>query len=346
MLFALLAFTATAHASDWSKATYFDSKPALHAAAIDPIYKQIFDSVSQQRVTALLQQLTGYATVTVDGRSFLISERFSDQGKANFRAFWLDYFKGLGIPVQELTTPTGRGGSVHNTEAVLAGKSKDSIVIIVHYDSMGPRSNPTGNPAVDDDMTGMATAMETARVLAEHKGQLQKTVRFVAADLEEQGGLAGARDYARYIKSLAQNQGFQISGAIDNEQSGWDCNADGGCGFSGGTGDGPTPVDVFSCSGDGMGYDYPAMGDALSSVATEYGGMQVTRGCIGENSDHYAMWEIGVPSVVFSEHDPFENPHFDEEGGDTFDKIAKDYYFKISRIGVTFAAKLAGLSAQ
>ena len=38
-----------------------------------------------------------------------------------------------------------------------------ALVIIVHYDSMGPHGSD--NPAVDDDMTGMATQMETARLL-------------------------------------------------------------------------------------------------------------------------------------------------------------------------------------
>lgn len=352
---AILALQASpANASDWSKATYLSVPPRVSAKAINPIYKKIFDSVAQDRLQLVLQQLTGYAPATVGPGSVLINERYTPEGKAKFRSFFIDYFKSLGIPVQEMAYPTSHHlgeTSGHNVEAVLAGKSKDSVVIIVHYDSMGPRGNPTGNPAVDDDMTGMATLMETARVLAQHRGELQNTVRFVAADYEEQGGLEGARTYAKYVKDLAASEGFKLLGAVDNEQSGWDCNADGGCGFSGvpagtrdgGGSDGNTPVDVFSCSGDGTGYDNPALGDALAAVATDYAGMSVNRGCIGENSDHYAMWEIGVPSVVFSEHDPFENPHFDEEGGDTFDKIAKDYHFHIARIGVTFAATLAGL---
>jgi hypothetical protein len=85
------------------------------------------------------------------------------------------------------------------------------------------------------------------------------------------------------------------------------------------------------------------MGDALQQTATLYSGLKANRGCMGENSDHYAMWEIGVPSVVFSEHDPFNNPHFDQSGGDTYDKIDQAYYFKIAQVGVTFAATLAGI---
>jgi Zn-dependent M28 family amino/carboxypeptidase len=313
----------------------------------DPIYQGIFQEVSQTRLQSLLQQLTGYTPVTVNGQTFSITERYSAAAKAHFRSFWTQYFQDLGLTVQEQAFPSQRANGEdqgHNLEAVLPGKSKDSIVIIVHYDSMGPDGHETENPGVDDDMSGMATMMETARLLVERKALLQHTVRFVATDLEEVGGLEGARQYAASIKALSAKEGFQLVASVDNEQSGWDCGAENSCGFSGGP-SGPT-FDVFSCSGDGAGYDNQALGDSLAAVASSYSKLSVTRGCISENSDHYAMWEIGVPSVVFSEHDPFENPHFDKEGGDTYERIAKDYYFQIAQIGVTFAATLAGVSAR
>jgi hypothetical protein len=100
---------------------------------------------------------------------------------------------------------------------------------------------------------------------------------------------------------------------------------------------------VFSCSGDGRGYSFNAIGDMFAETATTYSTLKVSRGCMAENSDHYAMWEIGVPAVVFSEHNPFNNDHFDQNGGDTFDKIDQDYFFKIAQVGVTFAAQLATL---
>jgi hypothetical protein len=58
----------------------------------------------------------------------------------------------------------------------------------------------------------------------------------------------------------------------------------------------------------------------------------------------YALWEIGVPSVVFSEHDPFSNPHFDASGGDTLATIDLAYFFKIAQVAVVFAARTAGLN--
>jgi Zn-dependent M28 family amino/carboxypeptidase len=217
------------------------------------------------------------------------------------------------------------------------------VIIIVHYDSIGPWGDEAGNPGVDDDMSGMAILMETARILAEHRASLQNTVRFVAADYEEHSGpgLEGARKYATYIKDLAAKENFKLLAAIDDEQTGWNCANEGGC-TDGSKGD---TFDVFSCSGDGRGYDFKAVGDALEqAVATYAPGLKTRRGCMAENSDHYAMWEIGVPAVVFSEHEPFNNPHFDQNGGDTYDKIDQGYFFHIAQVGVTFATTLAGLT--
>jgi Zn-dependent M28 family amino/carboxypeptidase len=293
------------------------------------VYKGVFASVDNARIQALMQDMSGVNPVKVGGETFTISERYSPAAKASYRKYWVNYFKALGMTTKELPYANShRNGEAqgHDVEAVLPGASPDSVVIIVHYDSIGP-SGPD-NPAADDDMSGMATLMETARVLAAHKGKLAHTVRFVAADYEEWGGLEGARAYAQYIKALAASENFKIVAAIDDEQSGWNEGSD-------------NTFDVFSCGGD---TDSTGMGDMLVETALLYSKMTTTRGCMGANSDHYAMWEIGVPAVVFSEHDPFNNPHFDQEGGDTYDKIDQGYDFRIAQVGVTFAARVVGVS--
>jgi Zn-dependent M28 family amino/carboxypeptidase len=319
--------------------------PFAQANAGD-IYQQIFDSVDQTHLNQTLQELTGYLPVTVAGQTFSITNRYNPASKAQFRAYFMQYFQNLGIPVTEMAYPTKhRIGETngHNVEAVLEGQSKDSVIIIVHYDSMGIPGQETANPAVDDDMTGMSMLLETARLLAPYKGVMKYTVRFVAADYEEWStpGLEGARVYAKYIQGLAAQQGFNLVAGIDNEQSGWNCASNGTCQPT----IGGHEFDVFSCSGGFStgNYDFQAIGDALEATAAHYSQLKTTRDCMGENSDMYALWEIGVPSVVFSEHDPFDNPHFDQNGGDTYDLIDLDYFFKISQVAVTFAAQQAGL---
>ena len=270
--------------------------------------------------------MTGYNPVTVGGQTFSISERYTPASKQNFRKYWTAYYQSLGMQVNQLAYKTQYNLETegHNVEAILPGKSADSIVIIVHYDSIGPHG--ADNAGVDDDMTGMTIQLETARILSQYAGKLEKTVRFVAADYEEWGDLEGARSYAQYIQALSQKQGFKLVSAIDDEQSGWK--------------EGAEVMDVFDCGG---ATDSTALGKELIQTVAQYSKLGTTEGCMGESSDHFAMWEIGVPSVVFSEHDPFSNDHFDAEGGDTYEKIDQAYFGEIAQVGVAFAAKVVGI---
>jgi hypothetical protein len=312
-------------------------------AAADPL-AAIYGEVDGNHIIQLLQQMSGATPVTVGSASFSISERFDDAGRAHFRAFWTQYMAQLGLTVTPLhyaATSTSR--ELDDLEAVLPGPSPDSVIVIVHYDSMGPPGQETTNPGADDDMTGMAIQLESARLFVEHKAELGYTVRFVAADAEELGYLAGARAYAAQIAAESKAKGFKLIAAVDDEQSGWSCNADGQCS------DAVWPAfDVYTCgtSNDGTRhYDYQALGDQMAAITAKYSQMQVVRGCMGENSDHFAMWEIGVPAVVYSEHDPLNNDHFDQNGGDTFARIATDYLVSIARPAITFQAALVGIGS-
>lgn len=296
-------------------------------AAFADDYQTIFQAVDQTRLLGVLKDMSGSNSVTVNGETFTISERYTPASKANFRKYWTAYFQALGMQVNTLAYDTQYNieSQGHNVEAILPGKSADSIVIIVHYDSIGPHGSDT--PGVDDDMTGMSTMLETARLLKPLQSRLQHTVRFVAADYEEWGDLEGSRNYAQYIKNLSQQQGFKIVSAVDDEQSGWK--------------QGDDTFDVFDCGG---ATDSTTLGKQLIQTASQYSQIATTEGCMGDNSDHYAMWEIGVQAVVFSEHNPFQNDHFDAEGGDTFDKIDQNYFFQIAQVGVTFASEMVGIA--
>jgi hypothetical protein len=310
------------------------------AAAVTDHLKEIFDQVDGTHLTQLMRELSGVVPVTVNGATITLGERFSTAGRKRFRDYWTQAMRGLGLEITAFHyQAAGHPRAGDNVEAVLRGPSANSFIVIVHYDSIGPRGRETSNPGADDDMSGMAIMLETARLFVAHRAQLANTVRFVVSDEEELGGLAGARNYAAHIKALSQSSGFSLVAAVDDEQSGWNCSTDGLCG------DNTFPAfDVFSCgSGGGKTFNFTALGDQLASITAAYSPLHVTRGCLGANSDHFAMWEIGVPAVVYSEHNPFANPHFDSEGGDTFAKIDTAYLTSIARPAITFQAALAGV---
>jgi len=317
------------------------SEPAA-SATVDPV-KQIFDEVDGAHITQLMRELSGVVPVTVNGTTITLGERFDATGRKKFRDYWTQAMQTLGLEINQFHyQAAGHPRAGDNVEAVLHGPSPDSFIVIVHYDSIGPVGRETSNPGADDDMSGMSIMLETARLFVAHRAQLTKTVRFVVTDEEELGGLAGARNYAAHIKALSQTEGFALLAAVDDEQSGWNCNTDKLCG------DNLFPAfDVFSCgSGGGQSFNFQALGDQFAGVVATYSTLHVKRGCLGANSDHFAMWEIGVPAVVYSEHNPFANPHFDREGGDTFAKIDTAYLTSIARPAIAFQATLVGIQAS
>lgn len=313
--------------------------------AVDDPVKAVYDAVDAARLAQRLEELSGVIPVQIGGNQVSLSERYSPASKEKWREYVKQYFASIGLNATELAYPTQHQlGETqgHDLEVVVPGQSPDSVVVIVHYDSIGPAGAETSNPGVDDDMTGMATMLEAARVLSDPCRHAAKTLRFVASDYEEEAnpGLEGARQYASYLQKLATAQGFKILAAQDYEQSGWNCAIDNACnGVAGGT-----TFEVVSCSGaeDNNRFDFAAMGDALAALATRLSPLKVSRACVAAESDHYAMWEIGVPAVVTSEVG--DNPRFDQSGGDTFDRVDLAYHEKISRIAIAFTAQLAGVS--
>jgi len=316
---------------------------SARAGEAGTVYDQVYQEVDRSRLLTHLKEMTGVLPMSVNGGTVFLTDRYTAKSKANFREYWKAHFRGLGIDVQEFAYPTAHReieAQGHNLEAVLPGKSKDSVVFIVHYDSMGPSGHETGNPGVDDDMTGMSTLLETARILSLHRDQLRYTVRFVASDFEEWGGpgLEGARKYAAYLKKLSRDQNFKLVAAIDDEQSGWNCAREGKC--RGGT---RTPTMLINDCATGGAYASKALSAAFIEMAKRYTTMPVVTECAGQDSDHYAMWEIGMPAIEYGEFSWQNNDHFDDSGGDVYSKIDEDYYVSIARLGVTFSIVQAGL---
>ncbi len=311
----------------------------------DPVYA-VYAAVDPARLVADLKVGASVTAVDLGGDAGpqIIQNRYTPAMKALFRAYFEQQMSAAGLSWHEMTFPTTAmlGESMgHDVEAVVPGASADSVVVIVHYDSTGVAGHEAENPGADDDMTGLATMFESARVLSNPRFKLARTVRFVLSDYEEEGSFEGAHAYASWIVAQAADAGFTVVAAQDYEQSGWNCASDGACSADAGG----QQFLAADCSGDALHFSNPALGDSLVALATQVvcSPVAVQRGCLGENSDHYAMWQVGVPALVTSETDPFANPHFDQNGGDTFDKLDTTYHERISRLVIAFTAKLAGV---
>jgi len=117
---------------------------------------------------------------------------------------------GLTAHLQRFTTSiAGRDYSVANVVAVVPGTVNPELVYVVgaHFDSRAE------GPGADDNTSGTAMILETARVIAQNP--LPTTVMFVAFTGEE-SGLRGAREFARRMKDS-----IHVIGALNNDMMGW-----------------------------------------------------------------------------------------------------------------------------
>ena len=110
---------------------------------------------------------------------------------------------------------------IRNVYAILRGtdpiQSKRMYLVTGHYDSRETDIMETHAPApgANDDLSGVAVSLESARILSQLK--FPATIVFVCVAGEEQG-LNGSRHLAK----LAKEEGWQLEGVLNNDIVGGD----------------------------------------------------------------------------------------------------------------------------
>jgi hypothetical protein len=180
-------------------------------------------------------------------------------------------------------------------------------------------------PGADDDASGVAVSVESARLLsrasANGKGGYRATILFAAISGEEQGLLGGYR-----LLEWAKQQGYTIGGMLDDDI----------------VGDDPAPgaphrVRLFSGNGEIDDCDSP--GRELARAIEEIDGREAIRLIFrvdryGRGGDHYPFYKAGLPAVRFTE--PLEDYNHQHqtprtENGIEYGDFAK--YLNLSFLG-------------
>ncbi|MGA2651186.1 MAG: M28 family metallopeptidase [Terracidiphilus sp.] len=110
---------------------------------------------------------------------------------------------------------------IRNVYAILRGadpvQAKRMYLVTGHYDSRETDIMETHSPApgANDDASGVAVSLESARILSQYK--FPSTIVFVCVAGEEQG-LNGSRHLAK----LAKEEGWQLEGVLNNDIVGGD----------------------------------------------------------------------------------------------------------------------------
>jgi hypothetical protein len=234
----------------------------------------------------------------------------------------------------EATGPRTRDVPVRleNVLAFLPGTdpalAKRVFLVSGHYDSM-PSSvmdSDSDAPGADDDASGVAVAVECARLLAPRS--FRATLLFAAVSGEEQG-LLGSTHLLAYLKE----KGYEVGGYLDNDIVGAD--------FAPG---GPHRVRVFSGGGPD-GVDSPSRD--LARTVEEVAGRDAVRMIfrldrLGRGGDHRPFVEANLPAVRFTE--PLEN--YDHEHQTPRIENGREYGDKIQFLNFRFLGDVARANAE
>jgi hypothetical protein len=187
----------------------------------DPELRELLLELDQQRIEATVRRLAAFGT-----RHTLSSQDDPVRGIGAARDWLAEQFRAVAatsggrmtVEVQSFIQPVAsripEPTRISNVIATLRGSaSPDRIYVVTgHYDSrVTDVMNATSDaPGADDDASGVAAALEMARVLATRP--LEATIIFAAVAGEEQG-LYGSAFMAQQLKAA----GADIQGMFSND---------------------------------------------------------------------------------------------------------------------------------
>lgn len=246
--------------------------------------------------------------------------------------------------------------------AIQRGTTEPGRVVLIagHLDSrVTDVMNATADaPGANDDASGVAAAIESARVLSRHR--FRGTIVYAALSGEEQG-LYGGKVLADYAKA----QGWKVEADLNNDIVGNSFGEDGVHDsstvrvFSEGTKATETQAQANSRRYRGGEIDSPSRNLAryMAGVAERdmvgfHVRMVYRTDRFGRGGDQVPMLEAGFPAVRVTEaHEHYDRQHQDlrvENGvryGDTLDFVDFGYLAQVTRLNALTLAALAAAPA-
>ena len=168
-------------------------------------FKPVEDLARRVVAKAAVNRVYGYEKALFD----FDSKHVTQPGNAKAIEYLERTYRSFGY-TPELQWFDARGNRSANVLARLRGTEDPDLIYVVssHFDSVA------GGPGADDDTSGTAALLETARMLA--GTPLPATIVF-ASFTGEEAGLLGSREFVRQ----AAEAGWRVGGALNNDMIGW-----------------------------------------------------------------------------------------------------------------------------
>jgi hypothetical protein len=241
----------------------------------------------------------------------------------------------------DATSPRTSNKPAHfeNVYGILPGSdpllSKTLVIVSGHFDS---RASDVMNPDLDapgsdDDSSGVAVSMESARLLSrttkDSQGSFRATLLFAAVSGEEQG-LLGSTHMLEWTKE----HGYTVAAMLDDDIVGADSAPAG-----------PHRVRLFS--GNEHGDEAGAPSRELARAIEEIDGSNAIRliffiDRLGRGGDHFPFYQAGLPAVRFTE--PLEDYTHQHQTLRTQGGI--EYGDKLKYLNYTFMGNVARDNAE
>lgn len=374
-------FTITAHASSDDTTRDLDAIGApIRPAPVDPVIAHALQQISSQQIQHTIETLVSFHTRNT--LSSMEKDLPAGQG-VSAAADWIESeFKRYSdacagclevrrdtfteSPQSRIPQPT----TITNVYAILRGsdpaQAKRIYLVTGHYDSRNTDVQDTHGlaPGANDDASGVAVSLESARVLSKLK--LPATIVFVAVAGEEQG-LNGSRHLAK----LAKSEGWQLEGVLNNDIVGGNTTPGDALQnkslirvFSEGIPTSATPEQARLIQSLGYESDSPSreLARTVLDVSETYPGLEKTkkstpnfrpvlefrRDRFLRGGDHSSFNQEGFPAVRFTEwREDFNHQHQNvrTENGVEYGDLLKFVDFQyVARVTALNAATLATLA--
>ena len=172
----------------------------------NPIIREMMDQVNMDSLEATVQHLQDYHS------------RLWNSDNAFAASDWIaGRMEALGLEVEQqpfyVSTWTGSGQAAPNVIGIQRGTVYPDTYVVCgsHFDSFSYSGNC---PGADDNATGVASVLETARILTKY--EFEYSIVYCAYGCEEMG-LYGSEAYA----SRCQQEGMDIIGYFNNDMNGY-----------------------------------------------------------------------------------------------------------------------------
>lgn len=244
----------------------------------------IINRVTANSVGIFLKEISGDVETQIGNTSYRIETRYSGTGSnIKARQYIYDKFSSYGLTAS-YENYSASGTNVIGKKTGLRYPNQ-YYVVCCHFDDVPSYPGSTVAPGADDNGSGVAGVLESARILSEY--DLDYTVLFIAFD-EEEIDILGSEAYAKN----ASNRGDSILGVINLDMIAYDSNNDG-------------KFEVISDSGsDAFATDYVSAVRSYTRLLIPIKSIVTT----GE-SDQISFWKRQWKAFHIFEDDADRNPN-------------------------------------